>query len=117
MTSFQPAALAASSERVDQSLADALAAKHRLDDQRAEQQRRRVADDDRGHRVGADHQRADPRDEAERRIGVGRLADAVGGAGEPAGAEHALVEPLDRLGVVGRLGFEDKGKLGHGPRP
>ena len=71
---------------------------------------------DRRHRNGADQQRAHPRDEAERRIGVRRLADAVGGAGEAAGAEHALVEAFDRLGVVGRFGFEEQGKVGHRPR-
>ena len=45
--------------------------------------------------------------------GSARLANAIGGAGEPAGSEHTLVQPLDIVGVVAGFGFDDKGKVGH----
>ena len=42
-----------------------------------------------------------------------RLAQAIGGAGETAGAEHALVEAQDRFAVGGRLRFEHERQIGH----
>ena len=115
MTSFQPAALAASSERLTSASPDALAPEHRLDDQRPEEEGRSAADRDRGHGRGADQERADAGDEAQARVGVRRFTNAIGGASEPAGAEDALVEPFDRLGVVVRRRFEDEGEIRHRP--
>ena len=70
------------------------------------------ADPHRADEIGADQRR-----QAE--IGQGRdaLAQAVGGAGETAGAEGAGVQPLDRRGVVRMLGSDDEGEGGHGRRP
>ena len=48
-----------------------------------------------------------------RRIGRRRFADAIGGAGEPAGTEDAFVEAFDRLRVVIRRRLQDEGEVGH----
>src|SRR5271170_6609815 len=98
----------------DERLADAPAAKHRLDDQRAEQEGWRLPDPDRRHRVRADEQGADPGDETQRQIGGRRLAQAVSGARETARPEYALVEPKNGFGVVRRLRFENQRQIGHG---
>ena len=41
------------------------------------------------------------------------LADAEGGSGEPAGAEGALVQPVDGRIIGRRLHGDGQGKLGH----
>src|SRR5271163_3921541 len=98
----------------DERLAYAPAAKHRLDDQRAEQEGWRLPDPDRRHRVRADEQGADPGDETQRQIGGRRLAQAVGGARETARPEYALVEPKNGFRVVRRLRFDNQRQIGHG---
>ena len=44
------------------------------------------------------------------------LANAIGGARVPAGAEHALVEALDRLGIAVRRRLQDEGEIVHRAR-
>ena len=80
----------------DQGLTDAAVAKRRLDRQRTEQQRFRLADPHRRQPHRADQQRADAR--GERQIEAVRhlFAQAIGGLGVAAGTEGALIQPLDR---------------------
>ena len=80
----------------DQRRADAALAERRLDRQRPEQQRRRLADADRRQPQRADQQRADARGEGQIEHMAPALADAKGAAGIAAGAEGALMQPLDR---------------------
>jgi hypothetical protein len=42
------------------------------------------------------------------------LADPVGGARIAAGAERALVQALDRAGVLRLFGQDGEGEIGHG---
>jgi hypothetical protein len=100
----------------DQRTADAALAERRLDRERPEQQRRRLADADPGEPHRADQQRADARRERQRERMRTALADAVGGFGVAPRAERALVQPLDRVRVVGRLGTNGQGKIAHATR-
>ena len=96
---------------LDQRLADAVLAERRLDRERPEQQRRRRADTDRRQPHRADEQRADAGGERQFEPVVGALAQPIGGLGEAAGTEGALVQALDRERVVG--GLRQDGEVGH----
>src|SRR5262249_19426706 len=80
-----------------------------------EQQRRRLADAYRGEPHRADQQRADARRERQRQRVRSALADAIGGFGVASRSEGALVQPLDRVRVVGRLRQNGEGKAAHAP--
>src|SRR6185295_16226239 len=101
---------------LDQRLPDAAFAKRRLDGERTEEERPRLADADRRQAHRADQQRADPRREREVEPVVDLLADAIGGARIAAGTESALVQPLDRLRVVRSFGQDGDRQIGHGRR-
>ena len=75
-----------------------------------------VADPDPGHAVRPHEHRADPRDEGQIEAGRDALAQAEGGAGEAAGAEGALVQPVDGGRVLGPLGVEVDRDVWHGER-
>jgi hypothetical protein len=97
----------------DQARADAAAAERRLDGERAEQQRRHLADADRRQADRADQQRADARGERQLQHVAPALADAKGGPRIAAGAEGALVQPFDREGVAQDLGEDGELQFGH----
>ena len=59
---------------------------------------------------------ADARRERQRERVRPALADAVRGLGVASGSEGALVQPLDRVRLVGRLGTDGEGKLAHAPQ-
>ncbi len=68
----------------------------------------------RRHPVGADEQRPDARDIGEMIVRRHALAQAIGGAGEAAGPEGALVELFDRGMVCRNLRGENEREIGHG---
>ena len=84
-----------------QRLPDALRAEGRFDGERSEQQRRIEVDQNRRHAIGADQQRANPRDEGQREIRRHALAQPIGRAREAPGTESVLIEFLDGGFVVG----------------
>ena len=93
--------------------ADPAVAERRLDRERPEQQRRRLPDPHRREPHRADQQRADARGEGQSEIVPDALADAVGGARIAPGTEGALVQPLDRQGVVFGFRQDGDGEIGH----
>src|SRR5262249_4630578 len=98
---------------LDQRLADATLAERRLDRKRTEQERLGLADVDRGEPHRTDEQRADARGERQFAQVLEVLANAVGGLGEAAGAERALMQTLDRGRIVRRLRQDREGNIAH----
>src|SRR5262245_17809104 len=99
---------------VEQRTPHAAASERRLDRQRPQQQRRRIADADRQLPDRADQKRANPRGEGKVEQVIDMLADAIGAQHEAAGAEGTLVQALDRVGVVRLFGQDGQGKITHG---
>ena len=99
---------------IEQRAADPAAAERRLDRQRPEQQRRRVADADRQLPDRADQQRADAGGKGQLEQMIDMLAQPVCAQHETAGTEGAFVQTLDGLRVIGGLGQDGKGQIGHG---
>ena len=97
--------------------ADAAIAERRLDGERPEHQRRRLADAHRRHAHGSDQQRADARRVGKIEPVRHLLADALRGAHVAARAEGALVQPLDRGRILGLFGQDREGKIGHEASP
>ena len=89
---------------IEQSPANAAAAKRRLDRQGSKQQRPGLADTDRQLAHRAHQQRSDPGREGQFEQMIDMLADPVSAQHEAAGPERARVQPLDRLRVVGGFG-------------
>src|SRR4029079_8153009 len=98
---------------VEQHAPDAAAAKRRLDRQRPEHQRRRVADADRQLAHRAHHQRADPGRERQIEQMIDMFAQTVGAEHEAAGAERAFEQAFDRLSVLWRFGQYRDGEIAH----
>src|SRR5262249_43902893 len=98
---------------LDQHLPDAAVAERRLDRERAEQQRLDLADANRGEPYRANEQRSDMRRERKLQGMVMALADAIGGLGIAAGAEGALMQPLDGERIARGFGPDSEGKIGH----
>jgi hypothetical protein len=94
--------------------ADAALLEGRVNGERPEHQGVRRAGMNRGEPHRTNKKRPDERREGKIENMRRALAQALGGAGEAAGAEGALVQALDRLSVGGQLGADDEGKLGHG---
>jgi hypothetical protein len=93
---------------------DAAIAKRRIDRQRAEQQAGLDADADRRDAIGADEQGADARNAGQGEIRRDAFAQAIGRLRVTAGAEGAIVEPLDG-GEVGVPERDDgEREIGHG---
>jgi hypothetical protein len=62
----------------------------------------------------ADQQRADPRRERQLEQMIDMLAQPIGAQHEAAGPESALMQALDRVGVVRLLGQDGQGEITHG---
>ena len=99
---------------LDQRPADAAVLEGGIDGERPEHERVGAAGLHRGQAHRADEQRADERRERQIEQMRRALAQPEGGAREAAGPEGALVQPLDRIGVAGKLGANDERKRGHG---
>ena len=93
--------------------ANAAATERRLDRQRTEEQRRRVADADRQQSNRADQQSADVGGQGEVQQMINMLAQAVSAEHETTGTEGAFVQTLDSLRVIGGFGQESEGEIGH----
>ena len=89
---------------IKQRAADPTAPERRLDRQRPQQQRLGIADANRQLPHRTDQQRADPRRKRQIEQMIDMLAQPVSAQHETAGPECPLMQPLDRLRVIGGFG-------------